>query len=294
MSQSSLLEMLRNWWATVSAYILLTIAGTGILYDAFHRFGDHKILGELATPEQVLILLVALLCGGLGAERLLTLRKIERDIAHAHVQRTKLMADVQKTSEHVDSLISRVGTIRANIVADLKAVGKTEQAIMSAVKLINKTDVILGIQNIETAATQLIDDCSDNAKIKATGQYRAYDGLSRSYFEHLANRVVRAKRNHGTMEYFAVVASTPQGMKHHDQRVEIFSATNIVDRLHMRTINHTWPFEVLIGGHCMIIALRGGEMTDNYEVAVKVSDADFVETALNWYATEVWETADKP
>jgi len=287
-------ETLRKWWAITSAVILLMIAALGFLYDSFDRFGGHDIVSHWVSTEQVLVFLVALLCGGLGAERLLTLRKIENDIGVAQKQRTVLIEKASQISHDIERIAVRIGKLRAEIVVDLKDAGRLEEDIFTAVKRINKTEVLVGPHEIEVAARMLLDECDDSEKIKATGQYRVGDGLSTGYFQHVAERVSKAQKNQGSMEYHVVVSSAEAGPSHEDdERVKAFSDANLRERLKMRGVKHPWPFEVLIGGHSMIIALLGGDTKSKYEIAVKITDPDFVEKASDWYREVAWEGAER-
>jgi len=294
MKRVPIFEKLRKLWATASAVSLIFIALAGIAYDLIHRFGGHDLLSRLATPEQVLIMLLALLCGGLGAERILTLKKIEMDIETAQEQSTTLMNNVDRMMHDFHGLATRFGKLRTEIVADLETVEQQEEDIITAVKRINTTEALIGTKEIEAAACKLLDECGDGEKIKATGQYRTGDGLSEDYFKYVASRVARAQQNKGGMEYHVVVAAqTSKPEEVEDERIRVFKGAHIQDRLRMRTARHPWPFEVLIGGHSMIIALLGGETKAKYEIAVKITDPEFVEKAAEWYREVAWEGAEK-
>ena len=166
MSKSGLADTLRKWWANASAIILLLIAAFGAIYDALHRLGFEEILGRFATPEQVLIGLVALLCGGLGAERLLTLKKIESDIEDAQIQRATIVKDLERVAHDIGKLLTKVEKLRAEIITDFKDTGRKEDDIFAAVKQINRAEALVGPHEIEEAALRLVDECDDSEKIK--------------------------------------------------------------------------------------------------------------------------------
>jgi hypothetical protein len=274
-----------------SAIVLMTIAGMGVLYEVLHRF---TTLDKHFIPEEALIFLVSILCGGLGAERLLTLKKIEDDIEKAREQRLALIKKTDQISTGVGELLRSTGNLRVETVDDLKAILKGEKDIITGLKRIIRAEALIGTSQIELAATQLVDGCEDDDRIKATGQYRFGDGLSHAYFQRVADRVARAKKNNGSMEYWVVVASTGVGkLSDDDPRIMAFKRGHIRDRLHMRSVKHSWPFEVLIGGHSIIVALLSGDVKSKYEAAVKITDPDFVKSAENWFGDVVWADADK-
>jgi hypothetical protein len=271
--------------------VLMTIAVMGLLYEVLHRF---TTLDTHFIPEEALIFLVSILCGGLGAERLLTLKKIEDDIELAQEQRLALIKKASQISIGVGELLRSTGNLRVETVDDFKAILKGEKDIITGLKRIIRTEALIGTHQIESAAKQLVDECDDNDRIKATGQYRFGDGLSHAYFQHVADRVARAKKNGGSMEYWVVVASTGVGkLSDDDPRIMAFERANIRDKLQMRSVKHSWPFEVLIGGHSIIIALLSGDAKSKYEAAVKITDPDFVKNAADWFGDVVWADADK-
>jgi len=110
----------------------------------------------------------------------------------------------------------------------------------------------------------------------------------------VGRHVAEAKKKHGSMDYHVVVAS-PKGdePRADDERVKAFRDANVGERLIMRGVPHPWPFEVLIGGHSMIIALLGGDKEARYEVGIKITDPEFVEKAAEWYGAAIWESAEK-
>jgi len=257
-------ENLRGWSATASAICIIAIGLVGLAYDALHRMKLAWIAG--AQPEEALIFLVCFICFGVGAERLLTLRNIENNMQTAQKQRSVLAKKTELIAHDVGIIAGQIKRIEA----------------------------LDGLEEIEAAATKLIKDCRENDKIKATSQYGSSDALSPEYFKHLAQHVAEAKKKHGSMDYHVVVAS-PKGDKPRaeDERVKAFKNANIGERLIIRGVPHPWPFEVLIGGHSMIIALLGGDKEARYEVGIKITDPEFVEKAAEWYGATIWESAKK-
>jgi hypothetical protein len=278
----SVIERNQKWWETTSAVVLLIVAGLGIIYDVLHRFGTREFVHSLASPEEVLILLVALLCGGLGAERLLTLRKIEVSIKEANKQRSNILATVNRISD-------KLGKLQRTVKEELQDVGETEGNLISAVNKINKAESLIGTKAVEDAARKLIEDCSDSDKIRATGQYRPDDQLSKQYFMTIANKVKRAKQNQGDMQYQVIMpARSGSDRESLDERRRVFKEEGIEDRLIIRYAKHPWPFEVLIGGRSMIIALLGAGEKPPYEVAIKITDSEFVEKVSEWFREVAW------
>ena len=141
-------------------------------------------------------------------------------------------------------------------------------------------------------ARKLIDACDDSEKIKATGQYTVSDSLSQRYFEYVADRVAEAKKRDGSMEYHVVVAPRESGeSRGEDARLTAFGGLGIRDLLTMKSVEHPWPFEVLIGGHSVIIALLGGKAESKYEAAVKITDPVFSKEAAEWFRDVIWSKA---
>lgn len=290
-------ERVRKWWEALSALVLLAVAAGGILYDVIHRFGGKELVSKLALPEEVLILLVALLCGGLGAERLIVLRKIEASIDKATKDRKTILTDVTKVSLDILQLSKDIGQVskviertRKQILVGLNELAKGEGEIKTAVSKIDTAEALLGAKDIEDAARNLIDLCDDSDTIKATIQSRDRDPLSEQYDKTLVGRVLRAKQNKGNMKYHLLVFGGPgSGAGSAEERRRLFQEADIGERLFIRRAKHQWPFEVLIGGDTMIIALVG----DTYEVAVQVTDPDFIERASEWYKDIEWGEADR-
>jgi hypothetical protein len=282
----SVIERMRTWGGTSSAIVLLIVAALGILYDGFHRFGPKEHVYSLASPEEVLIFLTALLCFGLGTERLLTLHKIEDIVQKASRQREILL-------ERVDRLLKELGTLQSTVTGEFNDVERSEEDLLSAVSKINTAESLIGTKAIEDAAINIIKDSKDNDNITATNQYREEDALSEVYEKAIAERVEKAKKNEGDMEYRLIVpARSDSNSELEDRRRKIFREKQIEERLIIKHAKQPWPMEVFIVGNEMIIALRGGSQRATYEVAVRINDPEFVEKASEWYREVGWGKAD--
>ncbi len=276
------------WLLESASAIILFLAGVlGIIYDILHRFGLQTFTDFLGDPEEAIILLISLLCVGLGIERLFNLRKIEE----------KIEASIENAAKERKHILDETLTVSQKIVrlrADLKGAEKKGGVLIDAIGRINKAKPLVGTNAIEAAAIRLVKECSDSDHIKATGQYHAIDGLSADYFAAIAERVQQAKRNRGDMEYHVILP--PKSFSDeaiNDERAKAFLEAGVQDRLITRRAKHPWPFEILIGRHSMIIALCGGTKRQLYELAVKITDHDFVEKAGDWFGEVAWGSADR-
>lgn len=282
----SVIERMRTWGGTTSAIVLLIVAALGIIYDGFHRFGPGEHAYSVASPEEVLIFLIALLCFGIGTERLLTLHKIEDTVRKASSQREILL-------EKVDRILKELGTLQSTVRGEFDDVERSEEDLLSAVYKINTAESLIGTKAIEDAAINIIRDSKDDDHITATNQYREEDALSEAYEKAIADRVVRAKQNQGDMEYRLIMpARSDSTSELEDRRRKIFREKRIEERLIIKHAKQPWPLEVFIVGNEMIIALRGGSPRATYEVAVRINDPKFVEKASEWYREVGWGKAD--
>jgi hypothetical protein len=275
-----MIEKIRKFAGNISAVVLLVFAGLGIIYETVHRFAPTFLP---VSPEEALIFLVSLLCGSLGIERLTTLRTIEANIESASTDRKNIFDEVKQISGKLGKLIGYVRDVK-----------RREGDIINAVDKINSVEVLLGTKAVEDAACLLIEDCDDRAQVKATSQYHIVEGLSNNYLKKVANRVKRAKDNRGDMEYHVILSADMPSEKALQEREEAFKCAGVEDRLVVRYAKQPWPFEVLIGGHSMIIALLGGANRPTYDLAIRIKDPEFVEKASNWFGEVIWGVGRKP
>ncbi|HMG73273.1 MAG TPA: hypothetical protein VK582_07200 [Pyrinomonadaceae bacterium] len=282
----SVIERIQTWCGNTSAVVLLIAATIAGVYDVFHRFGPREHVYSLASPEEVLIGLAALLCFGLGTERLLTLRKIEDIVQKASSQREILLQKIDRISKELRRL-------QSTVKGQFDDVERSEVDLLSAVSKINKAESLIGTQAIEEAALDIIRDCKDSDNINATSQYRKEDALSEAYEKAIADRVKKAKENQGDMEYRLLISAISDSSSElEERRRKVFGEKEIGNRLAIKHAKEPWPFEVLIVGNSMIIALRGGRQRATYEVAVRINDPKFVEKASEWYREVGWGKAD--
>ncbi len=261
-----MIEKVKGYW---DAMLIIIVGIVAFVYDLIDRFGGLDISKLIATPEQVLIFLVATLCAGLGIERLSTLHKVTEDI--------------NKAGEARASLLEKVSGLSVKVADDL-------DKIKAVIGRPNVAEVLLG-SAIEKAALDLIDKCGEHDTIKATSQYSGTDALSDRYFDALAEKIswAKSKSGYGSMEYHVIVCSGFTAAA--DKRDRAFVAKNVTEKLKVRYIPHPWPFEVLIGGHSMNISLMGEN--GSYEAAIRITDPEFVEKAGEWFNDELWANASK-
>lgn len=281
MSAGTLWMKIRNAWSKVTAVILLLTAAAGILYEILHKIGFEQLTDKVANPGEVLIVLVSLLCGGLGAERLLVLGDIEESIKSADSERAQIKAKVEE------------------IATELGVVEKAEVDIARHVSSLGKAELLISKDEIEAAACKLVDSCGDNERIRATSQYfpvigtesHCGDPMSEVYFMTLAERLKRAKPG-SSIEYQVVLPASLQGKAFMaESKRKIFETLGVSGRVATLYARASWPFELLIGGRSMIIAFPGGTNQPTYEMAILVTDDIFVKKANEWFLEVVRKEA---
>lgn len=266
-------DRIGDWEEKAFALTFLIAGVIGFAFEVLHIcFSGWEFLDK--NGEGVLILLVSLLCGGLGLERLLILRKVRATIETIH--------------EKQGALITKVTGI-STTVAEIE---RRQIEELAAVRKLNQAESLIGTNEIEEAALEIIKRSEDDDDIKATNQYGS-EGLSENYVKAIADRVKKADEKGGNMEYQVIMpAKTGSVDEVEDIRRTVFSEQKIEDKLIERHAKHPYPLEVLIVGHSMIIALRGGGSRRTYDVAIKITDPKFVEKAANWFTEIAWSDAE--
>lgn len=265
---------IRNAWSKISALILLFTAAAGISYEILHKIGAEHLTDRIAHPQEVLIILVSLLCGGLGAERLLVLGDIEESIRAADSQRATIIATIQEVAREVG------------------VVESFEKDLAKSVHGLSKASLLIGKDDIESEACRLVNSCGDNDKIRATSQYFAgekdssesEDPLSASYYNTIAERLKRARPG-SSLEYQVILPAYPIASKGKfpESARQCFHDPAIAKRISTLYARGSWPFELLIGGKSMIIAFPGNTNRPTYEMAIVVTDDLFVQKANEWF-----------
>lgn len=213
--------------------------------------------------------------------------------------RNSFAIETAKAGEEIEQLRSEIAQLNGYVRHPEKYRGLRETAdthkggVLSAVSKINKAESLIGTKEIEEAALDIIRDCKDSDNINATSQYRKEDALFNAFERAIANRVKKAKENLGDMEYHLLISAIT-GLRSELEEIsrKFFGKNGLGDRLVIKHAKQPWPFEVLIVGNSMIIALRGGRQRATYEVAVRINDPKFVEKALEWYSEVGWGQAD--
>lgn len=261
-----------------SGVVLIIIAGLALTYEALHKFGFSK-----GNPEEVLIFLVALLCGAIGVERLLTLRKIEDFAQRASTERETILKKIDVVSRNLE-------TLQSTVKGEFDDVERSEEDLLTAVSKINTAEPLIGTKAIGEAAKAILEVSKDNDNIIATNHSQE-DPLG-GWGELVADRVAKANLNDGNMEYHLIMpARSDSNSKLEDSRRKIFEEKEIANRLNIKHTKQPWPLDVLIVGSSMIIALKGGSQGATYVAAVRVENAEFVEKASEWYREVGWEKA---
>ena len=273
----------RDWADNLYAVLMLLAAAAAIVYQILEKTGSVKVTGQ---PVDVLLLLVALLTAGSGLQRLLNIQGIEDSISDVDARTLSIQEEAR--SAHKESL------------EFLRLIEKEETELATAVEGMSDADILIGKKQIEIAAINLIDSCSEHDTIKATGQYlsageaQAGSGLSEQYYSAIARKVSLASEDRGTMVYKVIVPSEPLELRELavKKRFRAFEEANIPDRMKVRYSSFRWPIEILIAGQGMIIAFSGKDDLD-YNVGIRITNAGFLEHMKDWYLENAWQNASE-
>jgi hypothetical protein len=287
---------MRHRWGTVVAF---TVGSVGISIEIGYVVARsyYPELEHAGFLEEVMIILLCFLFVGLGVERLTTFNEIDEKLEAAMQVREGLLATVRDLSTQLSRLemnlplgLSQAAVdraqLRTQIAETLAATGSAKAELLAAVSRVKQVGILTNVGAVEVTATDLVKVCDERYHILATAQYPD-DTLSPAYFAALASKVAGAKRLRGRMEYHVILSGdAPAASEARKRRHEAFAAAKCEERMKPRYIKHAWPFELLIAGDSMIIALRGHRTT--YEAVVTVTDAEFVRHASDWF-DDLWE-----
>ena len=121
-----------------------------------------------------------------------------------------------------------------------------------------------------------------DARIMATGQYF----LTADYSRSIAERVHQAVEAQGDMDY-RVILNAAHGERN-AARLDTFVKFGIPEKIRYKFVDHPWPFDVLIGGNSVMLALPYEIEECSYMAAVKIDDQKFVGCARMWFEKVLW------
>ncbi|HEX4960165.1 MAG TPA: hypothetical protein VF173_04955 [Thermoanaerobaculia bacterium] len=273
-----------NYYLSIcSAIGLMGVSVIALYYEGTGRFAPKEKNAPRPSTDEALVFLVAIICGGMGSERLLILRKLD--------------SNVETASEERRIILARLNKINRALGIDFKMVAGKENALIAALAKVNKAEILIGLDEIEEGAQKLLLACDKNDIIRATAQYfpaldQEHKDLSADYPSFVAKTVKKAIAERGAMEYHVIVASDTD--KNAQDRKDAFAAEGVSKKLFLKIRKQQWPFEVLIGGHSMNIAIPRIVNEKNYAVAIRVTDEEFVARAIEWYDDVLWKDSSDP
>ncbi len=137
----------------------LIVAAATILHNQLTGDDDSN-----AKMDAILIL-ASLLVGTTGIERILGAFAI-----HRHLQ------GIEESTTNA-------------VIPKLESINKRGREILSHIQALELAEVLMGPDEIEEAATNLIAHCDLDDRIRATAQFVFRGGLSDKYYETLAGRL---------------------------------------------------------------------------------------------------------
>lgn len=179
------------------------------------------------------------------------------------------------TDLHVERFVGDINAaIKSKIMKYVREVAEAETAIA---RNVNENKVLIGTEAIEKAAIRMIH-LSNREFFTGTRE----DSPSEDYINLMAERLAKAKNENGELEYHLDMPAKTRSINERVKRSEIFKAPK-----------PPWPFEVLIVGDSMIIALAGRRGEPIYEAAIQVTDPEFVRKASKWFNEVAWGADDE-
>ena len=186
---------------------------------------------------------------------------------------------------HVERFVGDINAaIESMVIRHVHDVVEAESAIARKANEPNKVEALIGTEAIVKAAREIIEAYVTTDSFFATSQYSSTHPISEDYLNSMAETLYM-----GTKPKTRGGSSGGGGSSGElEAKSRLFSEKRIEDRLIAKRAKHPWPFEVLIVGNSMIIALRGGTNNQTYEAALRVTDSEFVSKASKWFNDVVW------
>jgi len=260
-------ESRRDWRNTlnnVATWGLIGIGLVGVVIGALDIFVElGQFLSFLKKPQDILLIMVASLALGLGIERLATMGELEAEIRRTH----------------------------SDMVEAFNAV---QQVLVTAVPF----RVLTSEKAIFEEAIHIINVCKDSDIIRATGltpealtQQQGSTVQFQSYLSTIAKRIKKAKEQGGSLSYRVVLGSERDRQQSIQIRRDVCSSEGVLDRLVIKSVEMTWPLEILLVGDSMIIGFVSltGDLT--FRVGVRVTNRDLIRHVSEWYDDFLWNAA---
>lgn len=238
----------------------LIVAAATILHNQLTGEDDH-----LAKTDAILIL-ASLLVGTTGIERILGAFAIHRHLQGIEDSTTKA------------------------VIPTLESIDTRGREILSHIQALELAEVLMGPDEIEDAATNLIAHCDLDDRIRASAQFVFRGGLSDKYYESLAGRLAQALNATASLSYHLIVAETSK-KESLERRMPYFDKHKVKNRVKVRTIEASQPFDIVLVGDRMILALSGHN-EERYNLGFLIRHTGSVKVANKWFEDVLWDHAE--
>lgn len=253
----------RNILKNVATWALVGIGVVGVTIGVLDLFVQlDQLLPFLKRPQDILLIMIAFLAVGLGIERLAIIGELETEIRRTH-------------SDMVEAF---------NVV---------QQALVAAVPF----RVLTSEKAIFEEANRIINACKDADVIRATGltpgasTHQEDSAFQLRYLQTVAKRVKKARERGGSLSYRVVLGSGSDRQQSIQMRRDVFSTEGVLDRMVIKSVDMTWPLELLLVGDSLIIGFVSltGDLT--FRVGVRVTNKDLIRHVSEWYDDFLWNVA---
>jgi len=171
----------------------------------------------------------------------------------------------------------------------------SQEQILQRMAAIAPFQVLIGQRKIFDELIRLVNKCDDDDLIRATGLTPEPKTTSQGYihpewFETVATRIKRAKENDRSLAYRVVLGKeTPdQHRKSIEVRQKVFSAVGVWDRVSIRSVNMTWPMEMLIVGDSLFLGFVSSARDLPFRAGVMVTHKELTRNVSEWYDDFLW------
>jgi hypothetical protein len=154
--------------------------------------------------------------------------------------------------------------------------------------------VLIGQERIFNELIRLVNECDDDDLIKATGLTPEPKAITEyahpEWFETVARRIKKAKGNDRSLAYRVVLGkeSPDRRRKSIEERYQAFSAAGVLDRLSIRSVNMTWPMEMLIVGNSVFLGFVSSARDLPFRAGIMVTHKELAGIISDWYNDFLW------
>ncbi len=240
----------------------------GTLLFVTASFALHtQLVGTEGTEEKIskVLVLLGLLVGTTGLGKMISAFRVSKGIQKIH----------ESTSEIAIPL--------------LQEVKEKEIAIENHIQALTLTKTLMGAGEIEMAAINLVDSCDLDGRIRATAQFVFKGGLKDVYYRSITSRLKQAVDSHRTLSY-QVIVSERGSEEANIRRNAFFKEADVESRFKIRTLKKSQPFDILLAGGNMILALSGHN-EERYNLGFLITDPGSVTVTDKWFEEVLWESA---